>query len=304
LGIVFQSFDKRKAQQNRMKRKSNNLVGAIALRWKSGVLSSFLFIMLSAILLFSSAVQPQNFKDFRVGAMDLLAPVIAVVNAPVEAAASYISMVSGLTTMQAENAALRAENQKLREWYMAAMSLQTKNAALADVLNVEISDKASFISTRVMQDQRNAFMHSVLVDAGKQSGVSENQAVMNKDGVIGRVLEVGERTARVLLLSDINSRIPVLIQNGDAVVKAILAGNNKSQPHFVHMPDSVSLKAGAHVMTSGDGGVYPYGLAVGTVLQNKKGGYDMQPYADMNQIHFVRIVEPEVKVSDEIYQAR
>lgn len=274
-----------------MKRKSNSFVGALAIRWKSGALSSLIFVFLSLFVLSSSMFDPNSFSKFRLTATDFFAPSISAVNEPIARAASFVSMVSGLTQMQRENARLRAENERLRGWYMAAMTLQTENTALQDVLNVKLSKDLSYVTARVMMDNKNAFMKSLLVDVGATDGVQANQAVVNEDGVIGRVLESGKTASRIVLLTDINSRIPVLIKNGDKTVKAILAGDNNGHPHFLHMTSDVALQDGAHVVTSGHGGVFPYGLPVGQVVQDGRADdVTLRPYADIDNAQFVRIV--------------
>lgn len=274
-----------------MKRKSNSFVGALAIRWKSGALSSLIFVFLSLFVLSSSMFDPNSFSKFRLTATDFFAPAISAVNEPIARAASFVSMVSGLTQMQQENARLRAENERLRGWYMAAMTLQTENTALQDVLNVKLSKDLSYVTARVMMDNKNAFMKSLLVDVGTTDGVQANQAVVNEDGVIGRVLESGKTASRIVLLTDINSRIPVLIKNGDKTVKAILAGDNNGYPHFLHMTSDMALQDGAHVVTSGHGGVFPYGLPVGQVVQDGRADdVTLRPYADIDNAQFVRIV--------------
>jgi len=135
-------------------------------------------------------------------------------------------------------------------------------------------------------------VHSLLVVAGARDGVAKGQAVITGEGLVGRVVEAGERSARVLLITDINSRIPVVVQRtGD---RALLAGDNSPYPRLLYLsPDAVVL-VGDQVVTSGHGGVFIPGLPVGRVRAVTDDAVEVEPYVDWDRIEYVRLLDYEL----------
>lgn len=264
-----------------------SLSGGIAIPFLEGSVSGLIGIAL--ILFIFSAVSPQSFSVLRMSAADTAAPVIDVVTKPLRAMADTMRNVSGLSELQAENARLTQENVKLKEWYQTALLLEAENKSLKDLLNVKIEPSYKTITARIMADPGNAFVKSFIVNAGANDGVQKGQAVMSGEGLIGRVIEVGENSARVLLITDVNSRVPVIVE--DTRQHAIMAGTNKDITTLNHLPADSDIKDGARVVTSGQGGVFPPGLAIGRIQKNEKGGVNLLPFSDFNRIFHVRIID-------------
>jgi len=177
---------------------------------------------------------------------------------------------------------------RLRDWYQTALSLQAENESLQKILNLKLEPQQGFVTARIIADSSSAFARSLLVLVGDADGVESGQAVLAGDGLIGRVIESGRKSARVLLLTDINSRIPVLIQGTNQ--RAIMAGKNTDLPGLVHLPPDIEIEAGARVITSGHGGLFPYGLPIGEIVRDGDGRLAVQPYADLDRVQMVRIV--------------
>lgn len=235
-----------------------------------------------------SAIKPDAFDSARQGTADIFAPVLEVVSQPVQQAALFVRDVTGLATLQAENMRLTQENEELREWYQTAMLLDSENKALRDLLNVKIDPQLNFISARIMSDSGNTYVKSLLVNAGAQDGVKKGQAVLSGEGLIGRIVEVSEKTARILLITDMNSRVPVVVD--ETLQHAVMAGTNENAPQLIHLPQDSKIADGARIMTSGHGGVFPPGLAVGRIkiLENERPV--VMPFSDLSRMMYVRIV--------------
>lgn len=266
--------------------------------WGSRGASLFFLIASSALFLFS-AVAPHNLQGVRSGVMDLFAPVLATVNVPVQTAATYVRAVTGLAAMQEENARLQAENQRLREWYQTALQLEARNSALEGLLNVAADPQSRFVTARIIADSGNAYVRSMLVLAGHENNVYKGQPVLAAEGLVGRVIEAGDRAARVLLLNDMNSRIPVMVEGKNW--RAILAGTNNGLPALDHLPPEAlkDMEEGLRIVTSGHGGLFPFGLPVGEVVAGENGRWQVRPYANVERLVFVRIIE---KVEDPFLQ--
>ena len=146
-----------------------------------------------------------------------------------------------------------------------------------------------YTAARVVGDQGGAFARSVLVNAGSRDGIAKGQAAVTADGVAGRVTEVGQRSSRVLLLTDINSRIPVLV--GAARDRAIMAGDNTGQPRLLYLAAGTETRPGDRVVTSGHGGMFPPGLPVGVVTQASETALRVQPFVDWAHMEFLRLAD-------------
>lgn len=255
-----------------------------------GPKATSLFFAIAALILFTmSFTSPNNMRSLRTGAADMFAPVLAVVNYPIEQAVSYVRAVTGIAELQGENARLMQENARLREWYHAALQLKSDNESLQKLLKVQIEPQHSFITARIIADSDTAFVRSVLVMAGSDQGVDAAQAVLGGEGLMGRIVETGRRSAHVLLLTDMNARVPVFI--GAENIRGMLAGNNTDQPELIHLPPQAQVKVGDRVVTSGHGGLYPHGLPVGEVIVAENGALMVGLYADIDRTTYVRIVK-------------
>ena len=249
--------------------------------------SGFLVILSGLFIVFSS-VQPQGFNGLRINAAETFAPILNFVSTPIQKAAVFVRDVSGLAQLQAENQRLAEENVKLRQWYQTAMFLEAENKSLRELMNVKVDPQHTYTTARILSDSRGPFAKSLLVSAGGNDGIQKSQAVVSGEGLVGRVVSVGETTSRILLIADINSRVPVLIE--DSGQHAIFAGQNEERGLLLHIPQDSQISEGARVITSGVGGVFPVGLPVG-VVELKNGQPTVKPYADFNRLMHVRIVD-------------
>lgn len=253
-----------------------------------GSASGFLVFVAFGILVVST-VSPRSVEGFRAGAADVFAPALNAVAAPLQKAALFVRNVSGLAELQAENARLAEENARLREWYQTALLLEAENKSLHELLNVKVEQKSPAVTARIISDNGSTFARSMLVAAGSRDGVRKGQAVVSGEGLAGRTVEVGERVSRVLLINDMNSRVPVLIENSRQ--HAIFSGNNGQEGLLTHLPADREVEVGARIVTSGQGGIFPAGLPVGMVSRVESGRIEVTPFADFSRMIHVRIVD-------------
>ena len=253
-----------------------------------GALTPYIFLSISFALLMFSALNSGGLGAMRATVADIAAPALEMVGRPVQDAAIFVRNVSGLAHVQAENLRLQQENIRLRQWYQTAMFLEAENKYLKEVLSVPLLRSREFITARIMGDAGNSYVKSFLVSAGAKEGVVKGQAVIAGDGVVGRIVEVGEQTARVLMVTDVNSRVPVLV--GETMQHAVMAGTNENVAKLVHLPSDVQVTPGSRIITSGHGGVFPYGLPVGQVVE-EDGAVHIQPFSNMQNTVYVRIVK-------------
>ena len=139
-----------------------------------------------------------------------------------------------------------------------------------------------------MADSGSPFRQSVLINVGARDGIKDGWAAMDGLGLVGRISGVGRNTARVILLTDTSSRIPVTIQPSGQ--RALIIGDNSIAPvvDFVEAPDQV--RPGDRVLTSGDGGVFPPGLLAGQVALDPGGRLRVRISADYERLEFLRVL--------------
>ncbi|HEY2481094.1 MAG TPA: rod shape-determining protein MreC [Caulobacteraceae bacterium] len=144
------------------------------------------------------------------------------------------------------------------------------------------------VAADTVLDARGPFSNSRLADAGADQGVVEGNPVLSEHGLVGRIVGVAPRASRIMLLTDVDSRTPVMIPRTNG--RAILSGDGGSAPALAYLRSHDALKVGDRVLTSGDGGVVPRGLAVGTVTKGFDGAWRVALDTDATPIDFVRIL--------------
>lgn len=280
-----------------------------ALSWR-GIAQRFsfaLFLALSIGLLFLGHTRPVVVDQLRVRVMDGVAPVLDVFARPLTLIDTVTGRVQSYRSLMAENAKLRSENALLVRWQNTALALENENKELRSLLNYKAEPSLAFISARVIADAGGAFVRSLVVTAGRLDGVREGMAAMTGDGLIGRVVEVGEWTSRVLLITDLNSRVPVMIMGTGE--HAILSGDNSMQPQLLYFPQDADIKVGSRIMTSGHGGIFPPNLPVGVIARTDHGEVRVAPITPLSRINQVKLVDFNLKagalnpIAADIHQA-
>ncbi|MBL6934296.1 MAG: rod shape-determining protein MreC [Alphaproteobacteria bacterium] len=228
-------------------------------------------------------------EQARIAAVDAVAPILDALSRPAATISQTVDRVQGLIALDRENTLLKQQNNRLKRWRNVALQLETENRELQKLLNFVPSSALSFISARVISDSGGAFARSMLINSGSRDGIREGQIAVTGDGLVGRVGGVGQRSSRILLITDINSRIPVVTETSQS--RAILAGDNSDRPQLAHLSSVARVSVGERIVTSGHGGAFPPGLPVGQVISVAEGDIRIQPFVDMSRMEYVRAVE-------------
>ncbi|MFN8924195.1 MAG: rod shape-determining protein MreC [Rhodospirillales bacterium] len=251
--------------------------------------SIFLFIVASVMLMVAGRVDTPAADTIRGRVIDAFAPILEAFAAPAATAARVVDAVIEARDLYGENQRLREQNALLLQWQQAALRLEAENRSLRTLLNVRPDPAVSFVTARVVAEPGGAFVRTVLVMAGRRNGVRRGQAAMSGVGVVGRVVEVGEWSSRVLLVTDLNARIPVQLEEGR--VRAVLAGDNTDRPRLMHLASDAHVAVGDRVVTSGVGGMFPAGLPIGVVGSVTERMIRVQPLTDLRRLEHVKILD-------------
>lgn len=219
---------------------------------------------------------------------DLLTPVLTHLSKPANRLAEGIENIKELSRIREENARLREDNSRLRLWQAIARHQESENRQLTALLNFMPLPDSRFVSGRVVGDTGGAFAHSLIVNLGADQNVAKGQAVMTGEGLVGRITLAGTRSSRILLISDINARIPVQVESSR--VRAILAGDNTEHPKLIFIPHNTQIAPGERIVTSGHAGAFPPGLPIGMTFEDEDGQIRVRPFVDRNKLEYVRVI--------------
>lgn len=250
-------------------------------------------LWLPAMLLLSIGIMLLGWANQRVtvaarmATADVLSPLWSLVALPGHEISEAVSELHSIGHLAHENAQLRSENENLRGWYDVAVSLTQENATLKENLHWMPDPLPSFVTGRVVGDVGGLYSHAVLINAGPANGVRVGDVALAADGFAGRVTETGEHSARILLINDVASRIPVLLESSHGT--AIMAGDNSSTPRLIFYAQDNHPVEGERVVTSGQADLLPTGIPVGTVHYIHAGTPVVVPYARLNHLSILRV---------------
>jgi rod shape-determining protein MreC len=247
-----------------------------------------LLILLSVAVIVLGKADQAAFDSLRAMLTDDVAPALNVLSRPLAAAATVYDRARGLVMMYQDNLRLEQENRRLLQWQQIALKLSADNRELRGLLKVVPEGALSYVTARVIADSGGGYVRAVMINAGTDQGLARGQAAITDRGLVGRLTEVGNRAARILLITDLNSRIPVVVERSHA--KAVLAGDNSERPRLLYASSSEPIKIGDRIVTSGEGGVFPPGLPVGVVAALEGGPPRVEPYVELSQLGSLLIV--------------
>ena len=248
-----------------------------------------LLIVVSAVMIILGKTDQVVFEPLRKSAMDVAAPVLGLLSRPAAVLDTALDRARGFVAAYQENARLITENERLLHWQQAALNLASENTQLRSLLRLSPAPAFSYVTARVVAASGGAYVRNLMIDAGSESGVGRGQAAITGDGLVGRVTEAGSRAARILLVTDLNSRVPVIIEGSRR--RAVLAGDNSDRPALRYVEAGPGIKIGDRIMTSGEGGVFPRGLPVGVVVAFDGELARVEPYTDLSRVEYVKVVD-------------
>src|ERR1700722_19446598 len=225
----------------------------------------------------------------RIAVYDGTVPIYAALAEPLGRVNRGVSEIVGLWGLRDENARLRDENERLRRWQSIALTLDAENQRLKTALRWIPDPEASYVTARVVADAGGVYAKAVLLSVGPNHALHKGQIALDERGLVGRITEIGSRTARVLLINDMNSRVPVILEGSRS--RAILAGTNGPLPRLLYWSEGTIPKEGERVVTSAEANAFPANLPVGTVRYNTNGVPEVEPDARLHSLDIVRVFD-------------
>jgi rod shape-determining protein MreC len=251
-----------------------------------------LLVAVAVVLLFGLfllwRIDSPRVERFRAALVDAVVPNLEWALVPVAQVMAMVDDYQSYTRIYEQNQELKRELQQMKAWKEAALQLEQQNARLLDLNDVKLDPRLTHVTGQVLADSGSPFRQSVLLNVGARDGIRDGWATMDGIGLVGRIAGVGQRTSRVILVTDSNSRIPVTVQPSGQ--KALLSGDNSPLPPLEFIEDADEVRPGDRVVTSGDGGVFPADLLVGQVVLGSDRRLRVALSADYQRLEFLRVL--------------
>jgi len=261
----------------------------VPLAWTAAVVVVVGIVGAAMLLLGDSrGSQGEGYAPARAGFETGAAPVGGVLSAPVRWTGNAVDYVKGYFFAVSENRRLRAEIVELNAWRDEALALKNINGRYEQMLGVKTEPPIPMVTGLAITDARGPFARSRLLNIGAAKGARVGNPVLSEHGLVGRIMGVSAGNSRMLLLTDVASRTPVLVERTDA--RAMLTGDGSGSPRLDYVRGQGAVQEGDRIMTSGDGGGFPRGLPIGVAAKGVDGTWRVKLFSDRTAIDYVRVL--------------
>ena len=242
-------------------------------------------IILATIIFFLDVYNFNFIKPIRSIINDVVYRVSVVASTPSRFLPNITDDIKNLVNIKKENETLRQEleNYKLKELNVEYLINQNKNLKQFLESDQILPNKNNVIVAKVLLDKNSPYLKSIIINKGSKAGILKGMPVLDKDYLIGRVVETDYFSSRILLLNDLNSRIPVTF--GEENIQAILHGKNVKNPSLEYLPEDYIVQTGITVFTSGKDQIFTPGTPIG--ITKEKGKVEL--FSEANQLSFIKI---------------
>ncbi len=226
---------------------------------------------------------------------NITSPLLELLSLPVVFTNQAFQKVEDFFKQQSELDKLRSQNTKLLKWQAIAKKLKYENKVLRKLIKLAPFPKMYFITAQVIASSGGAFSHSLMINAGSKHGIEVGQAVVTHRGLVGRVVEVGKESSRVLLVTDFNIRVPAVLESTRA--RTIVAGNNSKLMDALYLPKNEKVSIGDRVVSSFEGGIFPPNIVIGRIVSINGQSVKIKSLVKWNRLEFVQVIQQkDIKV--------
>jgi rod shape-determining protein MreC len=248
--------------------------------------SLFALVILSAIFIFLDTFNTKPLSFFRSFVKDTIYRGSYVVSYPFKTIGNLAYYSQEHINLYKNYTELKLENDKLKKNLSKGIFLELENTQLRKLIDEQVSSESNFVSARVMLDKQSPYLNSFIINAGSNKNIKNGKAVLDGKNFIGRIVDVNFFSSRILLISDLNSKIPIITEPSS--YHAILSGHGDNKPTLEYLPENNNVKDGDLVFTSGKEGIFSPGLPIGEV-KKKDNINQVLLFSNLEQITFVNI---------------
>ena len=249
--------------------------------------SLFVLIILSIIFIFIETIEARPLNFFRSFLKDTIYRGALIVSAPSKVFGNLTNYTKEHVNLYSNYRQLKKENDELKNNISKTDFLELENTQLRKLIEEQIASSSNLVSARVMLDKQSPYLNSFVINIGSNKGIKNGMAALDGKNFIGRIVDVNFFSSRVLLISDLNSKIPVLIE--PSAYHAILSGHGRNKPTLEYLPEKHTIQNGDKVYTSGKEGIFSPGIPIGEVIIENN-FITVLLFSDLSQITFVNII--------------
>ena len=248
--------------------------------------SLFVLILISAALLSLEFFHIKPLNTFRALTKDFIYRSSFIINLPFQSISKSIEEVQNHFEMYREYGTLKKTIKNTSAIENEIKFYKAENRELKKIIEEESNLIDEILVSKVLIDKKSPFLKSIIINKGFNFGIEKGMAVLDGFYMVGRITEVNYLSSRALLISDLNSKIPVMIEPSGA--KAIMSGTGKNYAILDFLPKNQKLENDNIVYTSGSDGIFSAGIPIGKIkLFEKK--YRVEFFSDLSQINFIKV---------------
>ena len=248
--------------------------------------SLFVLVILSIVLIFAETIETRPLNKVRSFVKDVVYRSATIVSFPLKSVNNFAGFLENHLNLYSNYNELIKENNELKNNISKTDFLELENSQLRKLIDEQIVSPSNLLSARVMIDKQSPYLNSFVINIGNNKGIKNGMAVLDGKNFIGRIVDVNFFSSRVLLVSDLNSKIPVLSEPSGS--HAILSGHGTNEPTLEYLSKNNGIQDGDKIYTSGKEGIFTPGLVVGKA-KIEKNKIKVLLFADLDQITFVNI---------------
>ena len=255
--------------------------------------SLFFLVLFSIILIFVEKIETKPLNFVRAFVKDGIYRVSQIASYPAKNFAISIDFIGEHINLTKEYKILKKENEILKNKIVQDEFLNLENTQLKRLIDEQVASQSNLVSSRVIIDKQSPYLNSFIINSGSNKNIKNGMTVLDGKYFIGRIVDVNFFSSRVLLVSDLNSRIPVIVEPEG--IHAILYGHGSSNSTLEYLPENHKIKKDDKVYTSGKEGVFAPGVPIGKVLINDS-QIEVLLFSDLDQITFVNVDLADVEI--------
>jgi len=248
--------------------------------------SLFALTIVCILLIFLEKIEAKPLNKIRSFINDVVYRSAVVATYPSKIFSGSFNTVQDHFDLYEDYKELKRENKELKNKRTKSDFLELENSQLRKLINEQVESKSNLVSARVLLDEQSPYLNSFVINIGANKGIKNGMAVLDGQNFIGRIVDVNFFSSRILLVTDLNSKIPVVSQPSGN--HAILSGHGNNYPTLEYLSENHEIKEEDKIYTSGKEGIFSPGIPIGEV-KIKKDKIETKLYSELNEITFVNI---------------
>ncbi len=248
--------------------------------------SLFVLVILSVVLIFVETIETRPLNKVRSFVKDVVYRGATIVSFPLKSVNNFTDFLENHLNLYSNYNELIKENNELKNNISKSDFLELENSQLRKLVDEQIESSSNLVSARIMIDKQSPYLNSFVINIGSNKSIKNGMAVLDGKNFIGRIVDVNFFSSRVLLVSDLNSKIPILSEPSGS--HAILSGHGTNELTLEYLSENHGIQDGDKIYTSGKEGIFTPGIVVGKA-KIEKNKIKVLLFADLDQITFVNI---------------